>query len=320
MTTVTAEETPDIGSSVDGASKPSSSPFSKEAWRRRAPLLPALLFTIVVTQVPFLFSIYYSLTDWRFLIPDSRTIVWFQNFIDLLPGMGSSAISGEVWTTVSMTALSVGLALVIGLGLAVLLDRKFFGQGFIRTLLITPFLVTPVVASLVWSNQFFGPAFGVINWLVTMFKDDPIEFTGSHAFLSVVIVIVWQWAPFMMLILLAGLQSQDSSVLEAARVDGAGRWATFRYITVPHLYRYIQLGILLGIVYISQVFDHIQVITGGRGGTKNLAFLVFESSIGGGFRFGQASAQAVFTVILSIIVATLLLRGLRSLLADGDGV
>ena len=184
-----------------------------------------------------------------------------------------------------------------------------------RTLLITPFLITPVVSALVWRDQLLSANFGIINWFVERLGFDPVPFLGEHVFWSVVLVIVWQWTPFMMLILLAGLQSQDASILEAAKVDGASRWATFRQITLPHLRRYIELGILLGVVYISQVFDQIQIIAGRLVGTKNVAFEVFDAFIQEQ-ALGEASAQAVVTVVGSIIVATISLRFLNNLLED----
>ena len=113
-------------------------------------------------------------------------------------------------------------SLVLGAGFALLLDRKFFGQGLVRTLLITPFLLMPVVVGLIWKNQMFNGLYGVLNWVIEKLGGDaggfrlPLPDVG-HRRSS----LIWQWTPFMMLIMLAGLQSQPSDVLEAAKVDGA---------------------------------------------------------------------------------------------------
>ena len=120
----------------------------------------------------------------------------------------------------------------------------------------------------------------------------------------------------MMLIVLAGLQGQDASVLEAARVDGATAWGTFRQITFPQLRPYLELGTLLGAIYLIQVYDHIEVITGGSPASKNLPYYIAQRSIGGGNRFGLASAMAIVVVIASIIIANIGLRVLSGLLED----
>ncbi len=305
------EETPQTG-----LDKRRRSRFWGDAWKRRLPLLPALLFTIVVTQVPFLFSIYYSLTRWAFNKPrEPREFIGFGNYVDMV---SDSFFRTAIWNSVFMTTVAVLLSLLFGTLIALLLDRSFFGQGLARTLIITPFLVMPVVASLVWKNQMFNATFGVINWLLTMFGLDAIEFSTRYPISSIIVVLVWQWTPFMMLILLAGLQSQSDSILEAAKVDGASAFSTFRSITLPHLRRYLELGALLGVIYLSQVFDHIEVITGGRS-SKNVPYFVYQSSVGGGWRFGEASAYSVVVVIASIVLANFGLRVLSGLLED-DGV
>ncbi len=279
-------------------------------WRRRLPLLPALLFTILVTQVPFALNIYYSLTDWTVNPPTPRKFVGFANYRDLA---GDEFFRQAAVTSIVMTVSAVLFSLAFGTLLAVLIDRKFFGQGIVRTLLITPFLIMPVVAGLIWKNQMFSKLFGVVNWGLERLSLDSIAFVSNHPTFSIVTVLVWQWTPFMMLIVLAGLQSQPEDVLEAAKVDGATAFGTFRQLTLPHLRRYLELGALLGTIYLIQVFDQIDVMTGGGPGSTNIPRFVYERSIGGGWLFGQASAYSIVVVVASIIVATAALRVLSSL-------
>jgi sorbitol/mannitol transport system permease protein len=280
-------------------------------WRRRLPLLPALLFAIVVTQVPFALSIYYSLTDWTVNPPSPRKFVGIDNYRDLA---GDEFFREAAVTSVVMTVSAVLVSLLLGTLLATLIDRKFFGQGIVRTLLITPFLIMPVVAGLIWKNQMFSKLFGVVNWVLERLSLDSIEFVSNHPTFSIVTVLVWQWTPFMMLIVLAGLQSQPDDVLEAAKVDGATAFGTFRQLTLPHLRRYLELGALLGTIYLIQVFDHIDVMTGGGPGSTNIPRFVYERSIGGGWLFGNASAYSIVVVLASIVVAIVTLRVLSSLL------
>jgi sorbitol/mannitol transport system permease protein len=293
-------------------------PFSTP-WRRRLPLLPALIFTILVTQLPFLVSIYYSLTDLKdktqSLIPEPTRFVGFENYRTLL---SNPFFRDAMWTSVKMTVLSVLLSLFFGTAFALLLDRKFLGRGLVRTLLITPFLVMPVVAALIWKQQMFSSLFGLLNKALEFFGLDSVSFISDHPLASIVTVLVWQWTPFMMLIMLAGLQSQPSDILEAANVDGATAFGIFRQLTIPHLRRYLELGALLGSIYIIQAFDAIDVMTGGAPGSKNVPYFVYQESIGGGFRYGSASAYAIVVVLASIVIATFALRVLSGLLKDEE--
>ena len=282
----------------------------RDKWRRRLPLLPALLFIIVVTQVPFIFNIWYSLQDWKVVPPRGPDFTGVANFTE---GYSNPFFLESVYISIVMTTAAVLLALLVGTVLALLLDRQFFGRGIARTLLITPFLIMPVVAGLLWKNQMFSSTFGVLNAVLGAFGIDAIPFVERYPLWSIVTVLVWQWAPFMMLIILAGLQGQPTDILEAARVDRASGRGIFTQITLPMLRPYMELGIVLGAIYLLQVFDHIEVMTGGGPGSTNVPYFVYQRSIGGGWDFGQAAAYSIIVVIASIIIATFALRVLSSL-------
>lgn len=277
------------------------------------PLLPALFFTIVVTQVPFVITLWYSLHRWDFLKPHSFSFIGLKNFTK--PFTNQFFREATVHTFV-ITVGTVIIASALGTMLALLLDKAFFGQGFVRTLLITPFLIMPVAASLIWRHAFLDSTYGFINWIIESFGGTRISFTSKYPLFSVVLVLVWQWTPFMMLILLAGLQSQTSEVLEAARVDGASAIQTFRSLTLPHLRSYLELGALLGSIYLLQTFDTVSQLVSGAPAAKNLPYFIYETSIGGGWKFGQASAYGVVVVIFTIILANLALRLISTLLED----
>jgi polyol transport system permease protein len=286
-------------------------PHLSESWRRRLPLLPALIFTILLTQVPFVMSIFYSLTDWRVVPPSPREFVGLDNYQQLLH---DHFFGQAIWVSIQLTVFPVLASLVLGAAFALLLDRRFFGQGVVRTLLITPFLMMPVVIGLIWKNQMFDSLYGVLNWVIEKLGFDAVAFVSRYPTLSIAITLTWQWTPFMMLILLAGLQSQPADVIEAAKVDGATPWGIFRQLTLSHLRPYMELGILLGTIYLIQVYDLIAVMTGGGPGSTNVPYFVFQKSIGGGWEFGQASSYSIVVVLASIIVATFSLRVLSGLL------
>jgi sorbitol/mannitol transport system permease protein len=286
-------------------------PRLSESWRRRLPLLPALLFLIVLTQVPFVMSIWYSLTDWKVVPPSPRKFIGVDNYSNLI---SDHFFRSAVWTSVELVVVPVIGALLLGAAFALLLDRKFLGQGLVRTLLITPFLLMPVVVGLIWKNQMFNDLYGVINWVIEKLGGNSVDFVSRYPTWAIALTLIWQWTPFMMLIMLAGLQSQPSDTLEAAKVDGATPWGIFRQLTVAHLRPYMELGILLGTIYLIQVYDLIAVMTGGGTGSTNVPYFVFQRSIGGGWEFGQASSYSIVVVIFSIAIATFALRVLSGLL------
>jgi sorbitol/mannitol transport system permease protein len=285
----------------------------KELWTNRRLLLPAVIFLIVMTQIPFLTTIGYSLTKWNLLYPEDREFAGFDNYT-------SALTSGDLWpsivATVLITAFSVTLAVLFGMLFAILLDRQFVGRALARTLMITPFLIMPAAASLIWKYSMFDTNIGMVNWALRSLGLPIISWSTEHPMATVVIVLTWQFTPFMMLILLAGLQGQDKAILEAAQVDGAGPWRTFTWITLPHLRMYIEIGVLLGSVIIIQVFDPIAILTKGTGGTKTLAYLLYERAFIG-LDIGQAAAYGVVTVILTIIVATIALKSVFKVFMAG---
>ncbi|SEP51832.1 carbohydrate ABC transporter permease [Amycolatopsis saalfeldensis] len=292
-----------------------SAPAKKEtskSGKRRLPLLPALIFVIAVTQIPFLLTLYYSFQSWNLVRPGSQHFVGFSNYVDVFT---DTTFLGALLNTVILTVVCVLVSLLLGLGLAILLDRKFAGRGFVRTLLITPFLILPAAGALLWKTTMFDPTFGLLHFV---FHTD-VDWLSQFPLAAVMAQIVWQWTPFMMLLTLAGLQSQSKEVLEAASVDGANRWRTFYSITLPHLSRFLQLATLLGAIYIVNSFDAIFLMTQGGPGTAstNLPFYIYQRAFEG-FDIGQSSAMGVVVVILTMIVATFALRLMfRAFSVDG---
>ncbi|MEU9141357.1 sugar ABC transporter permease [Streptomyces sp. NPDC048404] len=282
------------------------------AWARRGPLLPALIFMIVVTQLPFVATLVISFFDWNALYPKARHFTGLGNYGNVLT---DADLRHSVWTTILLTVTVVLVSLVLGLVLALLLDRRFRGRGIVRTLLIAPFLVVPVAAALLWKHVLFNPEYGLLNGLLHYVGGPQPDWISTTPLLAVEASLVWQWTPFMMLILLAGLQSRDHQQIEAARVDGANDWQVFRHLTLPHLRRYLELGALLGSIYIVQNFDAVFTLTSGGLGTANLPYTVYQSFYQA-HENGLASAAGVLVVIGSIVIATFALRVVSSLFRE----
>jgi sorbitol/mannitol transport system permease protein len=313
------------------ASSPESPPENemtpRRRWIRRGPLLPALIFTIIVTQLPFLVTIVISTLHWNVLQPGKSNFLGLGNY-DKFAGLKNygtvftdDRLRSAVINTIMLTAAVVIVSVLIGLGLAILLDRKFPGRGLARTLLIAPFLVMPVASALLWKHALYNPDYGLfnglLNWVWRLFgagEGPVIDYVSSTPMPAVIAALVWQWTPFMMLILLAGLQAQPGDVLEAARIDGATGAQTFRFITLPFLRQYIELAALLGSIYVLQTFDAIFTITQGGPGTAttNLPYEIYLTMFRK-YEYGEAAAAGVVVVLGTIIVATFALRTIFSL-------
>ncbi|MFF9894017.1 carbohydrate ABC transporter permease [Streptomyces longispororuber] len=312
---MTATTTPAPAPARVPATAPRRTHGRLRAWATRAPLLPALVFMVAVTQLPFVATLVISFYDWNALYPDARAFTGLANYQEVLT---DADLRESVGTTILLTVTVVLASLVIGLGLALLLDRRFRGRGVVRTLLITPFLLVPVAAALLWKHVLYNPEYGLFNGLLHWVGGDGAaqpDWISSTPLLAIELALIWQWTPFMMLILLAGLQSRDTELIEAARMDGAGTWQIFRHLTLPHLRRYLELGALLGSIYIVQNFDAVFTITSGGLGTANLPYTVYQSFYQA-HENGLASAAGVLVVIGSIVIATFALRVVSSLFRE----
>ena len=301
-----------------GVRESAASAARRDAWARRLPLLPAFIYVFLVTQIPFVLTIYYSFFRWNLLKEGSSSLFsghgfpGLDNFATLLTnGSIRTAVANTVILTVSVIAISV----VLGMAVAMLLNSEVFGKGLMRTLMIAPFLIMPTAGALIWKDTLLNPLFGLLPYLLSPFGLGRVDWVNRFPMATVVAVEVWRWTPFMMLIILAGLQSQNPEILEAAQVDGAGAVQSFRRITLPLVRPFIELGALLGSLFVVQTYDTIYMLTFGGPGedTTNIPFLLYIVGPGGGYNIGQASAIGVVAVIITIIVATFALRTLFSI-------
>ncbi|QKV91102.1 sugar ABC transporter permease [Streptomyces sp. NA02950] len=281
-------------------------------WATRAPLMPALIFLIVVTQLPFAATLVISFFDWNAFRPERREFTGLDNYRTVASDEG---LRESILTTVLLTATVVIVSVVLGLLLALLLDRRFRGRGLVRTMLIAPFLLVPVASALLWKHALYNPEYGLFNGVLTWLGGPQPDWISDMPLLAVEMSLVWQWTPFMMLILLAGLQSRPLDMIEAARLDGAGNWQIFRYLTLPHLRRYLELGTLLGSIYIVQNFDAVFTLTRGGLDTANLPYTIYETFYNA-HEYGLASAAGVLVVIGTIVIATFALRVVSSLFRE----
>ncbi|MCA9836948.1 MAG: sugar ABC transporter permease [Trueperaceae bacterium] len=275
---------------------------------------PGLLFLIIVTQVPFVVAIYFSFTNWNLLRPNSKGFLglgsMWRNYARILT---NSTFYTVLWNTVVLTISVVVITFIFGLAFALLLNRPFPGRALARTLLISPFLMMPVAAAVLWKNILLDPASGLLSYYLQFFGVSRFYALEAFPMPSIIAILSWQWIPFVMLILLAGLQSLPESTIEAARIDGATGPTMFRFIVLPHLQRFIELALLLETIFILSEFGIIFVTTTGGPGiqTTNLPYQIFLEAFSR-WNVGRASAYGIFAVILANIIIVLFLRVLNN--------
>ena len=270
--------------------------------------IPALVYMIVLTQIPFLLAVWFSLHSWNLLVPsEGQPFVGLSNYISTFfhdpnfwPIMGN---------TLELVAGAMILALIAGTVVALLLNRPMPGRNVLRALATVPFLVTPSVMSLIWKDLFLTPSSGIVDWLFHFVGLPNVAWFSTFPLQSIILIVAWEWTPFVMLVILAGLQSIPNEVLEAAKVDGASAWTTFWLIIFPLLRRAYEIALLFGTIFIFQTFGEIYVTTAGGPGitTNTLPFYTYRTAFTS-FQIGQASALGVIGVIVAILAARGMLR------------
>jgi multiple sugar transport system permease protein/sn-glycerol 3-phosphate transport system permease protein len=265
-------------------------------------LAPSLVGVVLFLVIPVILVIILSLTQWNLLTPIK--FVGFSNYASIFrfDGFGHSLI-----VTAYYVLLNIPIQTVVALGLALLLNNKLRGSAFVRIVAVLPFLATPVAMSVVWT-WFFDPTNGIVNQLLAHVGiTGPAWLSDSATAMPIVaFASIWQYAGYNMLFFLAGLQGIPPSLYEAASIDGAGRVAQFRRVTLPLLRPALLFVLVTGVIGSFQVFDTAFVLTdGGPGNATNVANLNIYNTAFQGFRIGEASAMSVilFLIILVVTVA-----------------
>ncbi len=232
----------------------------------------------------------------------SHTFIGFQNDVEAVT---SSFFQFVLIQSVGFTVVCLALNLTIGMALALLLNHRFHGRGIIRTLFLLPMVTAPVLAGFNF-RWIFNDRFGLANQLLIQFHMGlPLAWLADANLsrVTIVIVTVWQGMPFMLLLLLAGMQALPSSPFEAATVDGASAWQRFRYITLPLLRPVIIIAVALQMIDLFRVFDTIYIMTRGGPGhaTELFPFYIYRSAFSDD-RLGFASALSYITVAITVVL------------------
>ena len=270
----------------------------------RIMMAPAVVLLLGWMLVPLVMTLYFSFKKYLPLRGGDLGWVGFDNYVSFVT---SSSFWPSVYTTLIIVGGVLAITVVLGVVLALLLDRPMWGQGIVRILVIAPFFVMPTVSALVWKNMFMDPINGLFAHLWKAFGAQPVEWMSQASLTSIIIIVSWQWLPFATLILLTAIQSLDGEQLEASEMDGAPALKRFWYIILPHLSRAITVVILIQTIFLLSVFAEIFVTTGGAFGTKTLSYLIFQRVLESQ-NIGLGSAGGVYAIILANIVAIFLMR------------
>lgn len=273
-------------------------------------LLPALLVLIAISVYPTVRLWQMAVSDLNLLRMGQERFIGLENFLRL--PRDRSMVNSLLFTTL-FAGTVVAAEFMLGLGLALLLRRQRWLQGVIRTAVFAPMVVPSVVVGLTW-RLLYDPDLGMINYVLGFVGVGKIAWLGDPdlARWAIMLIDVWQWAPFLAIIYLAGLQSVPGDLEEAARIDGASAWRQLIDITLPVIRPILVIGIVFRLIDAIKTFDLIYATTRGGPGTSTelLSFKVFQTAFQA-YELGYGAAISVLILILVTVASMLLLRIIR---------
>jgi multiple sugar transport system permease protein len=268
-------------------------------------IAPAVGLLLALSIYPLIYSIKVSFTSEAGRFTGAHYARLFEDRL----------FSVACWQTAIYAGVALTVEFVLGLGLALLVDSLGRGRGVFRAGLLAPMLLPPVVAAVIW-RLIYNPQFGVLNGTLRQagIPTQRLTWTSgeSSAMFSVILVDIWEWTPFLFLLLSAGLQAIPQEPYEAARIDGASPWQVFRDITLPLLKPTIVLALLLRAMDLARIFDQVFILTQGGPGfaTETVSLYIYRTAFRF-FNFGYAAAMSFVVLALTTIFARALLRVMR---------
>lgn len=259
--------------------------------------LPALIFVVVLMVFPVCYTFFLSFTDWSLTSGKPLNVVGLKSYFDVLKEPRFLEALGR---TFYFTFGAVIVEMILGITIALILNRSFAGKGVVKTLLLLPLVATPVAIGIVW-NLFYDPTIGILNYVLSVMglpQSGWVSETKS-VMPSLILVDIWQWTPMITIIVLAGLAGLSSEPYESAKVDGANARQVLFKITLPMLMPTILTAVILRAIDALKTYDIIYAMTGGGPGysSENLNILAFKYSFEY-FRMGQSAVMLVFLFIV----------------------
>ena len=294
--------------------------FNKNKWKKKWEayyyLLPCLIILISLILYPLIKAFGTSLQSLNFVRPDMTEFVGLRNYI-------SEITSERTWNSLKVTFLFTGfgvlLEFILGFFMALFFNRDFKGKTFFRSILLIPIILSPVVVGLIW-RILYNPDAGMINYFLGFLgiKGKAWLAMKETALISLIITDVWQWTPFMFLMLLAGLEGLSQEHFDAAKVDGASGFNLLRYITIPLLKPIIIVAILIRIIDSLRTFDLVFIMTSGGPGmvTEITNYYIYQTA----FRYWRMGSAASIAIIFTAIVTVFSLMFIKYLFKTGENL
>jgi sorbitol/mannitol transport system permease protein len=290
--------------------------MSQNKRRDLAFVMPAIIVVAVMTQVPFLITLVYSTLRWNLARPDMAIKFYgLNNYLYYLRVPHFPDIPDfymMVGQTIFVTLVALVLCAVTGFLVSLLLDHQIPGVNIARTLMLGPFFVMSTASGVIWKTTIFNTTFGWYGVVAKALGLVPIDLLSYRPLLVIVFLFWWQWMPFFVLIILAGLQGIPVDLVDSMKIDGTTWWESTFLIKLPLISQHMRVAIMLGLVFIVKEFGLILVTTAGGPGTRSYTLPygvymeVFNAS-----NVGRASALATMTVLLTLLAVSLLYRSLR---------
>ena len=279
-------------------------------------LLPGMVMVAVVTQVPFLLTLIYSTLRWNLARPDlpikfnGFSNFWYFLRIRDFPRMPE--FYAIIWQTVLITVSSLALCTIGGFLLSLLLDNRIPGVNIARTLILGPFFVMSTASGVIWKTTILNTTFGWYGVIAKALGFTPVDLLSYYPIPVIVFLFSWQWMPFFILVILAGLQSIPGEIVDSMKVDGANWWKATFSIKLPLIRKHISVAIMLGLIFIVKEFGLILVTTAGGPGIRSytLPYAVYMQVFNAS-NVGRAGALATITVILTLIAVNVLYRSIQ---------
>ncbi|WP_041781867.1 carbohydrate ABC transporter permease [Mycolicibacterium chubuense] len=277
---------------------------------------PLIALFVGVVGFPLGYAAYLSVTDYKLTDHGTPALVGAANYTATL---GDTAFWHAFGTTALYVVVAVGLELVIGLAIALALQKQRWARDLTRSMLLAPMFITPIAVGLTF-RFLLNDQLGAIPAMLKTFGVDYDFFGPGRALFTMAFIDVWQWTPFMVLLLLAGLESIPKEPLDAARVDGAGGLYVLRRVTLPLLAPVLVVAILLRCLDAMKVFEYVFATTRGGPGTETetLQYFIYQTGIQF-FRLGSASSMAFVVLVLVLAVIVIAFRRMDRARTDGAG-
>lgn len=273
-------------------------------------ILPAVLVMLVVLVFPLVFSVRTSLYYYLLTNPGYRPFYWLKNYQEVLT---STQMLNSIWVTLKFSVGSLCVELLIGFIFAYFLTRISRFRNMIIAILMAPMMITPIAVGLIW-RLLLHSDLGIVNYVLRLIGITPLPWLGleSTALPTLILIDAWQWTPFIMILLYAGMISLPIEMYEAAKIDGANALAQIRFVTLPMLRNVIVIAVTIRLLDSLRAYDLIYMMTRGGPGTstETFSYYVFRLAFTG-TNLGQASAASLAYLILIIFLTTILFNKLK---------